>query len=81
VGAAVAADRNAPGAFVAMNVKNGQILGLGSSPSFDPAVFSKPVIPTSVYKQLTSQTTYAPLTNRASDNDTSASRTSHDTGR
>ena len=54
-----------PGAFVAMNVKNGQILGLGSSPSFDPAVFSKPVIPTSVYKQLTSQTTYAPLTNRA----------------
>jgi penicillin-binding protein 2 len=54
-----------PGAFVAMNVKNGQILGLGSSPTFDPAVFSKPVIPTSVYKQLTSQTTYAPLTNRA----------------
>ena len=42
--------------------KNGQILGLGSSPSFDPSVFSKPVIPTSVYKQLTS---YAPLTNRA----------------
>jgi penicillin-binding protein 2 len=54
-----------PGAFVAMNARNGQILGLGSSPTFDPAVFSKPVIPTSVYKQLTSQTTYAPLTNRA----------------
>ena len=54
-----------PGAFVAMNAKNGQILGLGSSPTFDPSVFSKPVIPTAVYKQLTSQTTYAPLTNRA----------------
>src|SRR4051794_19224245 len=54
-----------PGAFVAMNARNGQILGLGSSPTFDPSVFSKPVIPTSVYKQLTSQTTYAPLTNRA----------------
>ena len=54
-----------PGAFVAMNARNGEILGLGSSPTFDPSVFSKPVIPTSVYKQLTSQTTYAPLTNRA----------------
>ncbi len=54
-----------PGAFVAMNVNNGQILGLGSSPTFNPSVFSQPVIPTSVYKQLTSQTTYAPLTNRA----------------
>src|SRR3954451_9873053 len=54
-----------PGAFVAMNARNGQILGLGASPTFDPSVFSKPVIPTSVYKQLTSQTTYAPLTNRA----------------
>ena len=34
-----------PGAFVAMNVNNGEILGLGSSPTYDPSVFTKPVIP------------------------------------
>ena len=32
-----------PGAFVAMNVNNGEILGLGSSPTFDPSIFTKPV--------------------------------------
>jgi penicillin-binding protein 2 len=54
-----------PGAFVAMNVHDGEILGLGSSPSFDPTVFTKPVIPQSIYDQLTSDTTGAPLTDRA----------------
>jgi penicillin-binding protein 2 len=54
-----------PGAFVAMNIHNGEILGLGSSPTFNPAIFSKPVIPTSVYKSLTDQTTGSPLTDRA----------------
>ena len=54
-----------PGAFVAMNVNDGEILGLGSSPTFDPSIFTKPVIPTATYKQLTSQTTGAPLTDRA----------------
>jgi penicillin-binding protein 2 len=34
-----------PGAFVAMNVRTGEILGLGSTPSFDPSVFAKPTIP------------------------------------
>ncbi len=33
-----------PGAFVVMNVHNGQILGLGSSPTYDPSLFTKPVI-------------------------------------
>jgi penicillin-binding protein 2 len=33
-----------PGAFVAMNVHNGQILGLGSNPTYDPSVFAKPVL-------------------------------------
>src|SRR3954469_20312359 len=28
-----------PGAFVAMNAQNGEILGMGSAPSFDPSVF------------------------------------------
>jgi penicillin-binding protein 2 len=54
-----------PGAFVAMNVHSGEILGLGSSPSFDPTVFTKPVISPSTYRQLTSDATGAPLTNRA----------------
>ena len=54
-----------PGAFVAMNVHNGEILGLGSSPSFNPAIFSKPVIPTSTYASLTSPDNGAPLSDRA----------------
>jgi penicillin-binding protein 2 len=54
-----------PGAFVAMNVHDGEVLGLGSSPTFDPTVFTKPVIPTSTYEQLTSDTTGSPLTDRA----------------
>jgi penicillin-binding protein 2 len=54
-----------PGAFVAMNVQDGEVLGLGSSPTFDPSVFTKPVIPESTYKQLTSDTTGSPLTDRA----------------
>jgi penicillin-binding protein 2 len=33
-----------PGAFVAMNVHNGQILGLGSEPTYDPSLFAKPVL-------------------------------------
>jgi penicillin-binding protein 2 len=54
-----------PGAFVAMNVHNGEILGLGSSPTFDPSVFAKQVIPTSTYTSLTSPDNGAPLSDRA----------------
>jgi len=32
-----------PGAFVAMDVKDGSILGMGSAPTFDPSVFTPPV--------------------------------------
>ena len=32
-----------PGAFVAMSIEDGSILGMGSFPSFDPAVFTPPV--------------------------------------
>jgi penicillin-binding protein 2 len=53
-----------PGGFVAMDIRNGQVLGLGSNPTFDPSVFTKPITQ-SQYKQLTSNTTDAPLTNRA----------------
>jgi penicillin-binding protein 2 len=54
-----------PGAFVAMNVRDGEILGMGSSPTYNPSIFTKPVIPTATYNQLASQTTGAPLANRA----------------
>jgi penicillin-binding protein 2 len=53
-----------PGAFVAMNPRNGQIHAMGSSPTFDPAIFSKP-ISQSRFAQLTSEANGAPLINRA----------------
>jgi penicillin-binding protein 2 len=56
--------RGLPGAFVAMDIRNGQVLGLGSNPTFDPSVFTKPITQ-SQYKQLTSNETDAPLTDRA----------------
>ena len=34
-----------PGGFVAMDVDTGEILALGSAPSFDPSVFAQPVDP------------------------------------
>jgi penicillin-binding protein 2 len=33
-----------PGAFAVLNVNNGEVLGLGSYPTYDPSVFSQPVI-------------------------------------
>ena len=52
------------GGFVAMDVRNGEILGLGSNPSFDPNQFAR-VIKPSDFKRLTSEDNGAPLTNRA----------------
>jgi penicillin-binding protein 2 len=53
-----------PGAFVAMNVNNGEILGMGSAPTFDPSIFTHPITQ-SQYHALTSRKTDAPLANRA----------------
>lgn len=58
---AIAGDR---GAFAVMNVRDGKIMAIGSSPSFDPNVFSKGVKP-SVYRALTSKDNGEPLANRA----------------
>ena len=63
-GEAGLAARGLPGAFVAMDIRNGQVLGLGSNPTFDPTVFTKPLTQ-SQYTQLTSNDTDAPLTDRA----------------
>ena len=64
--------RGLPGGFVAMNVKNGEILGLGSFPTYDPSVFAKPLIPPVVARQIfgdpdadPAATTGAPIFNRA----------------
>ncbi len=40
VGEAQLAARGLPGAFVAMDAKNGEILALGSNPTFDPALLT-----------------------------------------
>ena len=53
-----------PGAFVAMNPRDGEVYALGSLPTFDPSVFSKPISQTR-FEQLTSEDTGAPLYNRA----------------
>jgi penicillin-binding protein 2 len=42
-GEAALAERGLHGAFVTMNVRDGQILGMGSYPTFDPSVFTKPM--------------------------------------
>jgi penicillin-binding protein 2 len=55
-----------PGAFVTMNVHNGQILGMGSSPTFDPSVFTKPMTQSQV-NELYRDPVLAPLTNRATE--------------
>ena len=51
------------GAFVTMNVNNGEILGLGSTPTFDPTEFTKPMTQAQVNALYLNEA--APLTNRA----------------
>jgi penicillin-binding protein 2 len=55
---------NGRGAFVALDPRNGEVLGLGSSPTFNPNVFAKPLTEAR-YKALTSQANGAPLLDRA----------------
>ncbi|MFN8113961.1 MAG: penicillin-binding protein 2 [Solirubrobacterales bacterium] len=42
-GESALASTGLPGAFVAMKIDDGSILGMGSSPTFDPSVFTPPV--------------------------------------
>jgi penicillin-binding protein 2 len=53
-----------PGAFVAMNVNDGEVLAMGSAPAFDPSIFTRPITQRQ-YRALTSRATDAPLANRA----------------
>jgi penicillin-binding protein 2 len=52
------------GAFAVMDIKSGQVLGLGSEPSYDPNLFAK-VVRQSDYDRLTDEENGDPLTNRA----------------
>jgi penicillin-binding protein 2 len=54
------------GAFVAMDPRNGEILAMGSAPSFDANWFAKPFTQKR-YEYLTSDSTDAPLLNRATE--------------
>ena len=52
------------GAYVAMDPRNGEVLALGSYPSFDANLFAKP-IDQETYERLNSEASGAPLFNRA----------------
>jgi penicillin-binding protein 2 len=52
------------GAFAVMDVKSGEVVALGSQPSFDPNIFTKPV-PEKVYARLQNEDLGAPIFNRA----------------
>ncbi len=54
-----------PGAFVAIDPRQGQVLAMGSHPTFDPSIFTKPLTEAR-YKALVGTNTVAgPLFNRA----------------
>lgn len=53
-----------PGAFVAMDARNGEVLAMGSSPTFDPSIFTRPITQAQ-YEALVSRKNDAPLANRA----------------
>jgi penicillin-binding protein 2 len=65
-GESALASRGLPGAFISMNVDNGQILGLGSFPTFDPSIFTRPMTQSQVDALYRDEET-APLTDRATE--------------
>jgi penicillin-binding protein 2 len=65
-GESALASRGLPGAFVTMNVNNGQLLGLGSFPTYDPTVFTEPMTQSQV-NELYRDPVLAPLTDRATE--------------
>jgi penicillin-binding protein 2 len=54
----------AAGAFVALDPRDGSVLGMGSWPTFNPNIFAKPV-PESKYQALNNPASNFPLINRA----------------
>lgn len=62
-GEAGLAAKGLPGAFITMDVHTGEILGLGSFPTFEPSLFTRPL--TQVQVNETYNNPSAPLTDRA----------------
>jgi penicillin-binding protein 2 len=65
-GESALASQGLPGAFITMDVHNGQILGLGSFPTFEPADLIPPLSQAEVNALYRDETT-APLANRATE--------------
>ena len=65
-GEAALASQGLPGAFITMNIDNGQILGLGSFPTFDPSELIPPMTQAQVNELIRNETT-APLLDRATE--------------
>jgi penicillin-binding protein 2 len=64
-GESALASRGLPGAFVTMNIHNGQLLGLGSFPTYDPTLLIEPT--QSQVNELYRDPVLAPLTDRATE--------------
>jgi penicillin-binding protein 2 len=62
-GEAAMAERGLPGGFITMDVHTGEILGLGSFPTFEPAMFTRPLTQKQVDDFI--RNPMAPLTDRA----------------
>ncbi|MEX2447564.1 MAG: penicillin-binding protein 2 [Solirubrobacterales bacterium] len=63
-GEAALAAQGLKGAYVAMDVRDGAVLAIGSSPSFDPRIFTQPLTQRQV-DELYRDPVLSPLTNRA----------------
>jgi penicillin-binding protein 2 len=62
-GEAAMAERGLPGGFVTMDVHTGEILGIGSFPTFEPSLFTRPLTQKQVDELIRNPAT--PLTDRA----------------
>jgi penicillin-binding protein 2 len=58
--------RGLPGAFISMNIDNGEILAMGSNPTYDPSVLTPPMSQQQV-NELYRDPVLAPLVNRATE--------------
>jgi penicillin-binding protein 2 len=65
-GEAALAERGLPGAFVSMNIHTGQIIAMGSNPTYDPSVWTPPVSP-KAYEEISSEEHGEPIFNRATE--------------
>jgi penicillin-binding protein 2 len=65
-GEAALSERGLPGAFVSMNIHTGEILAMGSNPTYEPKVFTEPMTQAQV-NELFRDPVLAPLTDRATE--------------